>query len=139
MYKFFVQINFILQYHFSLNVINNCFRWTKKWVGNLFSYFCYDGLRIYQNKNYFLPKLHIRTVQYSTVQYSTVQYVILKVLLMLKLVFSFTLAGIFWIIYNSNFSKNHRSRTPIFKRLFDRVVKVIHSKCIGKLPRRYFS
>ena len=27
----------------------------------------------------------------------------------------------------------------VTKRLFDRVVKVIHSKCIGKLPRRFFS
>ena len=48
-------------------------------------------------------------------------------------------AIIIWFMYNSNLSENHRSRTPIFKRLFDRVVKVIHSKCIGKLPRRFKS
>jgi hypothetical protein len=27
----------------------------------------------------------------------------------------------------------------VLQRLFDRVVKVIHSKCIGKLPRRFKS
>ena len=36
-------------------------------------------------------------------------------------------------------NSEHTQNMSVLQRLFDRVVKVIHSKCIGKLPRRFKS